>query len=163
MIREQAADPQAPAESPRLYGRESGGRNNASIHGWPCWQPPWGRLTAVDVNTGDIAWQVPFGSVPGVPEGMNTGGTNTGGGPISTAGGLIFIGATPDRRFHALDAKTGRELWSAQLDEPALSVPITWLGNDGAQYVAIAAGSKLIAFKSPHHPGSAPILLTPPK
>jgi quinoprotein glucose dehydrogenase len=102
----------------------------------------------VDVNTGDIAWQVPFGFTAGVPEGVNTGGQTSGGGPVSTAGGLIFIGATSDRRFHALNAKTGTELWSAQLEEVALSVPITWQSG-GRQFVAIAAGSKLVAFALP--------------
>lgn len=149
MIRKQDEDPGAPPESPRLYGRESGGGSNASVNGWPCWQPPWGRLTAVDVNTGDVAWQVPFGTVDGTPAGMKTGGNNSGGGPISTAGGLVFIGASKDRVFHAFAAKTGEELWSTTLEEIAQSVPITWEGRDGVQYVAIAAGSKLLAFKLP--------------
>jgi quinoprotein glucose dehydrogenase len=148
-IQPQEEDPQAPAESPRLYKRESGGRNSASVNGWPCWQPPWGRLTAINVNTGDVAWQVPFGYTPGVPAGLKTGGQNSGGGPISTAGDLVFIGATSDRRFHAFSAKTGDELWSAQLEEAALAVPITWQSG-GKQYVAIASGSKLIAFSLPN-------------
>jgi glucose dehydrogenase len=149
-IRKLDDDRAAPAESPRLYDRGSGGgSNNALVHGWPCWQPPWGRLTAIDVNNGDIAWQVPFGSVDGTPAGMKTGGPNSGGGPISTAGGLVFIGASKDRLFHAYSARTGEELWSTKLEEIAQSVPITWLGRDGAQYVAIAAGSNLIAFKLP--------------
>jgi quinoprotein glucose dehydrogenase len=150
-IQKQDTDPGAPAESPRLYGRDIGigGNSNAMVNGWPCWQPPWGRLTAIDVNTGDIAWQVPFGTANGTPAGMKTGGNNSGGGPISTAGGLIFIGASTDRIFHAFAAKTGRELWSTKLEEVALSAPITWQGRDGMQYVAIAAGSKLLAFKLP--------------
>jgi len=150
-IRKQDTDPKAPPESPRLYDRDSGlgGNSNATVKGWPCWQPPWGRLTAIDVNTGDIAWQVPFGTTEGTPEGMKTGGNNSGGGPISTAGGLIFIGATKDRVFHAFAAKTGEELWSTKLEEIAQSVPITWQGRDGVQYVAIAAGSKLVTFKLP--------------
>lgn len=106
-------------------------------------------MTAIDVNTGDIAWQVPFGSVAQTPAGMKTGGPNTPGGPISTAGGLVFIGASKDRVFHAFSAKTGEELWSTQLEEIAQSVPITWLGRDGMQYVAISAGSKLVTFKLP--------------
>jgi glucose dehydrogenase len=146
-IQKQDHDSKAPVESPRSFDRETGGSSNAMVHGWPCWQPPWGRLTAVDVNTGDIAWQVPFGSVDGVPAGLKTGGPNSGGGPISTAGGLVFIGAAKDRFFRAFDAKTGKELWSTKLDEVAQSVPITWQSADGNQYVAIAAGSKLLAFK----------------
>jgi quinoprotein glucose dehydrogenase len=149
VIHPQAVDPKAPPESPRLFDRESGGSNNATIGGWPCWQPPWGRLTAVDVNTGDIAWQVPFGSVERIPGGMHTGGPNSGGGPISTAGGLVFIGAAKDRFFRAYEAATGRELWRTKLEEIAQAVPITWQGADGNQYVAIAAGSKLLAFRLP--------------
>jgi quinoprotein glucose dehydrogenase len=149
MIRKQDEDAGAPAESPRLYGRESGGNSNASILGWPCWQPPWGRLTAIDVNTGDIAWQVPFGTTDRVPAGMKTGGPNSGGGPIATAGGLVFIGASKDNMFHAFASRTGEELWSTKLEEIAQSVPITWLGRDGVQYVAIAAGSKLLTFRLP--------------
>jgi quinoprotein glucose dehydrogenase len=150
-IQKQDKDPGAPPESPRLYGRDSGigGNSNAMVNGWPCWQPPWGRLTAIDVNSGDIAWQVPFGAANGTPEGMKTGGNNSGGGPISTAGGLVFIGASTDRIFHAFDAKTGQELWSTKLEEIAQSSPVTWQGRDGMQYVAIAAGSKLLAFKLP--------------
>jgi quinoprotein glucose dehydrogenase len=148
-IQPQDSDPGAPPESPRLYNRESGGRNSAAVNGWPCWQPPWGRLTAIDVNTGDIAWQVPFGSVEGTPAGLKTGGQNSGGGPISTAGGLVFIGATSDRRLRAFNAKTGEELWSTQLEEVAQAVPITWQGSDGNQYVATVAGSKLLAFRLP--------------
>ena len=154
-IHKQDTDSGAPAESPRLYGRDMGlgGNSNAMVKGMPCWQPPWGRLTAIDVNTGDIAWQVPFGTTDGTPAGMKTGGNNSGGGPISTAGGLIFIGASKDRMFHAFAAKTGEELWSTKLEEIAQSVPITWQGRDGNQYVAIAAGSKLVTFKLPSSEG----------
>ena len=148
VIHPQESDPKAPPESPRLYDRETGGRNNASVNGWPCWQPPWGRLTAIDVNTGGIAWQIPFGSVIGAPSGMPTGGPSAGG-PITTKGGLVFIGATSDRKFHAFSAKDGQELWSAQLEEAAASIPITWLGKDGKQYVSVAAGSTLNTFKLP--------------
>ncbi|PWU05968.1 MAG: hypothetical protein C5B51_13300 [Terriglobia bacterium] len=164
VIRKQDSDPDAPPESPRLFGRGGIGAavaNNSgasgrgigsaagtAVNGWPCWAPPWGRLTAVAVNTGEIAWQVPFGTASGVPEGIRTGGVNVGG-PISTAGGLLFIGATRDAYFHAFETKTGKELWSWKLDEPATSVPITYLGNDEKQYVAIPAGSKLVTFKLP--------------
>ncbi len=148
-IRAQDQDPKGPPESPRLFDRESGGRNSASVNGWPCWQPPWGRLTAINVNTGDIAWQVPFGSVDGVPGNIKTGSQNSGGGPISTAGGLIFIGAANDKFFRAINSRSGEELWRTKLDEIALSIPITWMGADHRQYVAIAAGSQLLTFKLP--------------
>jgi quinoprotein glucose dehydrogenase len=109
----------------------------------PCIKPPWGRLIAVNANTGDIAWESRLGLSLDLPEGkQKTGRNNTFGGPIVTAGGLVFIGATDDRRFRAYDAKTGKEVWTATLDYSALNVPLTYRGKDGRQYVAvIAAGS----------------------
>lgn len=109
-------------------------------HAWPCQKPPWGRLVAVDAHTGEFAWQVPLGITEELPRGkQNTGRLNLGG-PIATAGGLVFIGATNDRRFRAFDSKTGRELWSVKLDASAHAVPITYAGKDDKQYVAIVAG-----------------------
>jgi quinoprotein glucose dehydrogenase len=108
----------------------------------PCIRPPWGRLIAVDGNTGEIAWAVPLGVSDTLPEGkQNTGRNNGSGGPIVTAGGLVFVGATDDRRFRAFDAKTGKELWAAQTDQNAQAVPITYEGKDGRQYVAVTAAS----------------------
>jgi quinoprotein glucose dehydrogenase len=105
----------------------------------PCQKPPWGRLTAVNAATGEFAWQVPLGISDELPEGKrNTGRVNMGG-PIATAGGLVFIGATGDHRFRAFDSRTGRELWIANLEFSAHSVPITYQGKDGKQYVAIVA------------------------
>jgi PQQ-dependent dehydrogenase (methanol/ethanol family) len=103
---------------------------------YPCQQPPWGELTAVNANTGDVAWKVPLGGYPGMPGA----GTPNLGGPIATAGGLVFIGATLDGKFRAFDAKTGKEVWTADLGASALTVPATYLGKDGKQYVVIAAG-----------------------
>ena len=104
-----------------------------------CQKPPWGRLTAVNAATGEFAWQVPLGISDELPPGKrNTGRLNMGG-PIATAGGLVFIGATGDHRFRAFDSKTGRELWAANLEFSAHSVPITYQGKDGKQYVAIIA------------------------
>jgi len=71
------------------------------------------------------------------------------GGPIATAGGLVFIGASKDSAFHAFASRTGEELWSTKLEEIAQSVPITWQARDNVQYVAIAAGSKLLTFRLP--------------
>jgi len=103
----------------------------------PCNQTPWGRLFAINVNTGDIAWQVPLGITDSLPEGkQNTGRPNLGG-SVATAGGLIFIGATDDSRFRAFDSKTGKELWVSKIDAGAHSAPITFMGKDGKQYVVV--------------------------
>jgi len=108
----------------------------------PCIRPPWGRLIAVNGNTGDIAWAVPLGVSDELPAGkQNTGRNNGSGGPIVTAGGLVFVGATDDRRFRAFDAKTGKELWSVKLAQSAQAVPITYRGKDGRQYVAVTAAA----------------------
>ena len=106
----------------------------------PCIKPPWERLFAVNANTGDIAWQVPLGVTDFLPpEKRNTGRAGAFAGPIATAGGLVFIGATSDARFRAFDAKNGKELWTQQLDYAATANPITYRGKSGKQYVAIVA------------------------
>ncbi|MBO9601817.1 MAG: PQQ-binding-like beta-propeller repeat protein [Novosphingobium sp.] len=108
----------------------------------PCIKPPWGRLTAVDANTGEIAWQTRLGITEALPKDkQGTGALNTFGGPIVTAGGLVFIGATGDRRFRAFDASDGKELWEKQLTYSAQAVPITYQGKDGRQYVAVTAAN----------------------
>ena len=120
---------------------------------WPCQQPPWGEILAVNVNTGDIAWRSPLGSFDeldalGVPK---TGTPEVRGGAIATAGGVLFVGATIDMRFRALDAKTGKELWVTKLVDSAKATPITYQGRNGKQYVAIlAAGGD---GKGPDNPG----------
>jgi glucose dehydrogenase len=108
---------------------------------YPCQQPPWGDLAAVNVNTGDVAWRIPFGIYPElVAKGVPPTGTPNLGGPIATASGLVFIGATKDARFRAYDAKTGKELWYTQLEAAAGATPMTFMGRNGVQYVVIAAG-----------------------
>src|SRR5262249_1533669 len=107
---------------------------------YSCNKPPWGELVAVNANTGDIAWRVPLGSFEELEKkGLRT-GTPSLGGAITTAGNLIFIGATVDGKFRAFDARNGSELWSTKLDAPAHSIPSTYMGRDGKQYIAIAAG-----------------------
>ena len=137
-----------PRESPRLYGH---GRGPAvAVDGWPCWQPPWSRLTAVNVNTGDIAWQIPFGTVEGAPAGMKTGAPNSHvGGPMVTAGGLLFVGGAQDRLFRAYETKTGKELWSAKTEEQIRANPVTFVGKDGKQYIGVTAGSTYLTYKLP--------------
>ncbi len=106
----------------------------------PCIRPPWGRLIAVNANTGEIAWQTRLGVTDDLPPGkQDTGRYNSGGGPIVTGGGLVFIGGSDDRRFRAFDSKTGKEVWSTKLEYSAQDVPITYRGKDGRQYVAVVA------------------------
>jgi quinoprotein glucose dehydrogenase len=108
---------------------------------YPCQQPPWGELVAVNANTGDVAWKVPLGVYPElIAKGIPPTGTPNLGGPIATAAGLVFIGATKDARFRAFDAKTGKELWWAQLEAAGAATPMTFMGRNGKQYVVIAAG-----------------------
>ena len=108
---------------------------------WPCQQPPWGTLDALDLDEGVIAWKVPLGAVEAlVARGLPPTGTPSLGGAISTATGLVFIGGTSDARFRAFDADTGRELWSDALEASAHATPMTYRGRSGRQYVAVAAG-----------------------
>ena len=135
-------------ESPKVYGHPRGPA--VAVNGWPCWQPPWSRLTAVNVNTGEIAWQIPFGTVEGAPAGMKTGAPSSQkGGPTSTAGGVLFIGAATDRIFRAYETKTGKELWSFKTNELIRDNPITYMGKDGKQYITVVAGTELLTFKLP--------------
>ena len=127
---------------------------------WPCQQPPWGELSAVNVNTGEIAWKVPLGVVDELEaKGVHNTGTLNLGGSIATSGGLVFIGATNDSRFRAFDARTGKELWVTKIDASAHTTPITYRGKDGKQYVVVTANGgnvfnhdsadSLIAFSLP--------------
>jgi len=129
---------------------EVGNIAGAGEDAWPCQVPPWGNLIAVDARTGDIAWRVPLGITEELPpEKQRTGRLNMGG-PIATASGLVFIGASNDRRFRAFDSRTGEELWVARLAMSAHAVPITYLGADGKQYVAVtASGAAAIDNPSP--------------
>jgi len=108
--------------------------------GWPCIKPPWAEIFAVNAKTGDIVWRVPFGTIDALAEKgfPNTGAPNTGA-MIVTAGGLIFIGATNDGRFRAFDARTGKELWTEKIDASAHTIPVTFMGRDGKQYVVVEA------------------------
>src|ERR1043166_8768370 len=109
--------------------------------GHPCQQPPWGTLSAVDLNRGEIVWKVPLGTVEELEaRGVHNTGTQNLGGSIVTAGGLVFIAATTDRFFRAFDAKTGKELWRAQLEAGGHATPMTYTGRSGRRYVVIAAG-----------------------
>jgi quinoprotein glucose dehydrogenase len=110
--------------------------------GLPCTRPPFGALVAVSLATGTIVWDVPLGTMPtptGAPPAPADWGSPNLGGPIVTAGGLVFIGATLDRAIRAFDVETGRELWIAPLPAGARATPMTYEAG-GRQFVVIAAG-----------------------
>lgn len=115
------------------------GRFKDAASNMPCNQPPWGEMVAVNVNTGNIAWRVPLGVTDSLPADKQNTGRPGMGGSIATASGLIFVGATDDKRFRALDGRNGRELWQTKLNAVASAVPSTYLGADGKQYVVVAA------------------------
>jgi quinoprotein glucose dehydrogenase len=111
-----------------------------------CLRPPWGKLTAVDANSGEIKWAVPLGVVDELPAGKQLVGNSGSAGPTVTAGGLVFVGATNDKRFRAFDAATGQQLWEATLKGNANANPMSYRGRSGKQYVAINAGGTIVTY-----------------
>jgi quinoprotein glucose dehydrogenase len=129
-----------PSTGPLAYERgPTGGRFMQSATRLPCQKPPWGQLHAIDTTTGRVLWQATLGVTDGLPSDLEETGRPNVGGPIVTAGGLIFIGATDDNRFRAFDARSGRLLWSHRLEASAHATPMTYRGADGRQYVAVTA------------------------
>jgi quinoprotein glucose dehydrogenase len=117
---------------------------------WPCQRPPWGNLQAINARTGEVAWKVVLGVTDELPEGKKDTGRVNGGGSIATAGGLIFIGATNDKRFRAFESRTGKMLWETRMEYDGTATPVTYQGKSGKQYVAItAAGGLLITDPNP--------------
>ena len=109
-------------------------------HGVPAIAPPWGTLNAIDLVKGDIVWKVPLGEYPELTKrGIPPTGTENYGGPVVTAGGVIFIGATADETFRAFDKDTGKILWQAKLPFSGTATPSTYMVG-GKQYVVISAG-----------------------
>ncbi len=116
--------------------------------GFPIIKPPWGQLTAVDMNKRGIVWQVPLGEHKKLTElGMPITGTENYGGPVVTAGGLVFIASTLDERIRAFDKNTGEELWTADLPAAGYATPAVYAVN-GKQYVVIACGGGKLNTKS---------------
>jgi quinoprotein glucose dehydrogenase len=109
-------------------------------NGLPAIAPPWGRLSAIDLNTGKYLWQIPFGNEPKLEtKGISGTGTENYGGPIITASGLLFIAASKDGKFRAFDKATGKLLWETKLPAAGFATPSTYMVN-GKQYVVIACG-----------------------
>jgi glucose dehydrogenase len=137
-IRELAGN--APSSSTTPKYRFTGYRKFLDPDGYPAVAPPWGTLNAIDLNTGKYLWKIPLGNYPELAaKGLTDTGTENYGGPIVTAGGVLFIGATVyDRKLRAFDAKTGKLLWQGDLPFAGNATPSTYM-VDGKQYVVIAA------------------------
>ena len=116
--------------------------------GYPAVKPPWGTLSAIDLDTGEYLWRIPLGEHPELAaQGIAPTGTEQYGGPIVTAGGLVFIAATQDNKLRAFDKDTGRLLWETQLPAAGYATPTTYAVR-GRQYVVIAAGGGKLGSKS---------------
>lgn len=116
--------------------------------GYPAVKPPWGTLNAIDLNSGEFLWRVPLGEFPELTaKGVPQTGTENYGGPVVTAGGLLFIAASRDEHLRAFDRKTGKELWKTKLPAAGYATPSVYSVN-GRQHVVIACGGGKIGTKS---------------
>ena len=120
------------------------GRGTVNARFWnprtnlPCHPPPWAHLMAVNANTGDIVWKVTLGTSDELEsKGVKNTGAFGQGGPMATAGGLVFIAGTVDRRFRAFDSRTGAVLWETRMDAEGHTTPMTYLAPNGKQYVVV--------------------------
>ena len=126
----------------------SGYNKFLSRSGKPAISPPWGTLSAIDLNSGRLVWTTPFGEEPELKaKGYPQTGTENYGGPVVTAGGLLFIGATKDGMFRAYNKRTGKLLWEAKLPAAGFATPATYAVN-GRQYVVIACGGGKLGTQS---------------
>ncbi|MCH7823394.1 MAG: pyrroloquinoline quinone-dependent dehydrogenase [Acidobacteria bacterium] len=156
---DRGADPAVTSAPGWLPYRNTGYTIFLDPDGYPAISPPWGTLNAIDLNSGEIRWQIPFGEFPELAEqGLTSTGSDNYGGPVVTASGLLFIGATNfDKKFRAYDALTGELLWETMLPAAGNATPSIYRLN-GRQYIVIAcgggkngapSGSSLVAFALP--------------
>jgi quinoprotein glucose dehydrogenase len=133
--------PSSEAPPPTMKYRFTGYHKFLDPEGYPAFAPPWGTLNAINLNTGEYVWKINLGEYPELAaKGLKNTGTENYGGPVVTAGGLVFIGASDfDKKFHAYDKTTGELLWEATLPFSGNATPATYVVN-GRQYVVIAAG-----------------------
>ena len=116
--------------------------------GYPALRPPWGTLNALDLNTGEWLWKKPLGELPELTaQGIPPTGTENYGGPVVTAGGVLFIAATKDEKLRAFDVKTGEKLWEFALPAGGYATPATY-SVGGRQFVVIACGGGKLGTKS---------------
>ena len=132
------------------YYPQEGSPNGFYLSDWsnwaglPCWEPPFGTFSAYDLRTGERLYEVPFGMGQQWGfYGLRDWGSPTLGGPVATAGGVVFIGASMDSRVRALNAATGEELWSDLVEAPAVSIPAVFT-HEGVDYVVFTAGGNSI-------------------
>ncbi len=145
-------DGRTPTEEADAIGRSPYGHTGYNRFldpkGYPAVKPPWGTLNAIDLNTGEYNWQVPLGELPELTaQGIPPTGTENYGGPVVTAGGLIFIAASKDEMIRAFDKRTGKILWQAKLPAAGYATPATYSVR-GRQYVVIACGGGKSGTKS---------------
>jgi quinoprotein glucose dehydrogenase len=118
-----------------------------SKEGYPAIKPPWGTLNAINLNTGELSWKIPLGEYPEFKEKGIVTGTENYGGPVVTAGGILFIAATRDGKIRAINKLNGKILWEVQLPAPGFATPAVYMVN-GKQYMVIACGGGKLETKS---------------
>ena len=146
---EMTGNPNYPAQAkmPHLPYKVTGYHKFQDSRGYPAIKPPWGTLNAINLNTGEYVWKIPLGEEKELAaKGIRNTGTENYGGPVVTASGLLFIGATKDEKFRAFDKKTGKLLWETTLPAAGYATPATYQIG-GKQYVVIACGGVKLGAK----------------